>query len=181
MFVNEYEMTHKRYIKWMTAKFYKLPIFYIYVFVFILSAIAFWYFGKLKFDGFGRWQTLCVCLMFVSVYRGIFFRYLHASKSYRIKKSEAFGKNKWMCKVVIDLNHIEVFTNDEFKYRVHFDDVVSIVEAKSYATLKTRDETNSVRIDKESFTKGDYESFVKFIRGNKPNIKFEKENPSFDK
>ena len=30
MFVNEYVMTRRRYDKWATPKFWKLPIFYIY-------------------------------------------------------------------------------------------------------------------------------------------------------
>lgn len=46
MFVNEYVMDRRRYDKWATPKFWKLPIFYVYCAIFVAGIFGWIYFDK---------------------------------------------------------------------------------------------------------------------------------------
>ena len=70
MFVNEYVMDRRRYDKWATPKFWRLPIFYVYCLIFVAGVFGWIYFDKA--DAPARWQTIGAFLTFVAVYRGVF-------------------------------------------------------------------------------------------------------------
>ena len=80
MFVNEYVMTRKRYDKWAAPKFWRLPIFYVYCIIFAAGT-----FGWIYFHHVGaslRWQSVGATLSFIAIYRGVFFKWMHADKTF---------------------------------------------------------------------------------------------------
>lgn len=50
MFVNEYVMDRKHYDKWATPKFWKLPLFYVYCFIFVVGVFGWFYFDRAGLD-----------------------------------------------------------------------------------------------------------------------------------
>lgn len=179
MFENVYLMDSKRYSKWTVPKFYMLPIFYIYIVVFILAAVGFYVFTKISPNN--RFMTLSVVLMFISVYRGIPHKWMVSNKQYRLMKQKYFNNMPWTCKVVVNSHSIELYINDKSNNTVFWNDIKKFVEAKSYFTLGTGNGREGVQLDKESFTIGDAESFKEYMKKEHPDIACEWEVPAFDK
>ena len=99
MFVNEYVMTRKRYDKWAAPKFWRLPIFYVYCIIFAAGT-----FGWIYFHHVGaslRWQSVGATLSFIALYRGVFFKWMHADKTFRVTRAQYFNGKDWTCKVMI--------------------------------------------------------------------------------
>lgn len=97
MFVNEYVMTRKRYDKWAAPKFWRLPIFYVYCVIFASGT-----FGWIYFHHVGaslRWQSVGATLSFIAIYRGVFFKWMHADKTFRVMRTQYFNDKDWTCKV----------------------------------------------------------------------------------
>ncbi|MBQ0041246.1 MAG: YcxB family protein [Clostridiales bacterium] len=169
MFINEYEMTRKRFLLWSTPRFYKLPIFYIWAVVFIFSGIAWWYFAN--YDVEMRWQTLAAFMMLISFYRGVAFRYMAVDKQYRLTKENMYKGVPWMCKVEVNDGGIRVSANGKIQAYVKWDRISEFVEADSFLDLRVKD-GDQARLDKACFTKGNTDEFKAWMKENHPDIPY---------
>lgn len=166
-FINEYEMTKKRFVKWSIPVFYRLPIFYIMVVVFIVSGYAWYYFAQ--HDAPQRWQTLAAFMMLMCLYRGILYKPLSADKQYRLTKMNMYNNQPWMCKVDVSEGGIKVMSNGKVNAHIKWDKVVKFQEAKSYLDLVVQS-GEQARMDKACFTRGDAESFKAWMAENHPEL-----------
>lgn len=179
MFVNEYIMDHKRYEKWTVPKFYLLPIFYVYIVVFIVSSIGLWLFTK---NGIAvRWRTLALVLMFLSIYRGIFVNWMRSNKMYRLMKQKYYGDKCWKCRVEIDDRSILLYINDKLNNEVQWNIIKKCCNAKSFIALRTEKFGEAVMLDKSSFIKGDADSFLKYMETHHKDIPIVEEDPKFNR
>ena len=167
MFVNEYEMTRKRFLLWSVPKFYKLPIFYIWAAVFVFSAVAWAYFAN--HDVEVRWETLAAFMCLISLYRGVAFRYMAVDKQYRLTKENMYKDVAWMCKVEVNDGGIRVSANGKLQAYVKWDRIEAFNEAESFLDLKVK-EGDQARLDKNGFTKGTVEEFKKYMAEKHPEI-----------
>lgn len=179
MYVNEYEMTWQKYVKWTVPKFYTLPIFYVYMFILIVSIVSLKYFDIFNIET--RWKTLAAFLIFIAIYRGIFFKYLRAIKQFVAIKDKQFGKDKWMCKTEILDDVIVLYLNNRENNRVSFDKIKKVSIAKTYIALKSENEFEKIIIDKNSFTKGNAEDFINDLKLKHKKLIFENENIKYDR
>ena len=178
MFVNEYEMTRKRFVSWSTPNIFKLPITYIWAVILLFSAFTWWYFSQK--DTAIRWQTLAAFMVLISVYRGFLFRFMATDKQYRLTKENMYKDVPWMCKVEVNDGGIRVSANGKLQAYVKWDRIDSFQEAKTYYDLKVK-EGDQARLDKQGFTKGDCESFVKYMSEKHPEIPFQEADPRWSK
>lgn len=179
MFINEYIMDRRRYDKWATPKFWKLPVFYLYLVIFIAGIFGWIYFDRV--DAPARWQTIGAFLTFVAVYRGVFFRWMHADKTFRLTRANYFGGKDWTCKVIVGERNISLYINGKINNKVEWDQILRFEEAKSYFRLSTDEYNEGVMIDKASFTEGDTDSFRQWMLDKHPEIKYGPVTPSLDK
>ena len=178
MFVNEYEMTRKRFLQWSTPNLFKLPITYIWMVVVLLSAFAWWYFAKMGVEM--RWQTLAAFMVLIALYRGFFFRYMAVDKQYRLTKMNMYKDVAWMCKVEVTEGGIRVSANGKLQAYVKWDRIESFNEANSFYDLKVK-EGDQARLDKNSFTKGDAEGLKQFMKEKHPEIPWDVVPPAYNK
>lgn len=178
MFVNEYEMTRKRFVSWSTPVISKLPITYIWAVIVVISAFAWWYFAHKGIEM--RWQTLAAFMVLIGLYRGFAFRYMATDKQYRLTKENMYKDVPWMCKVEVNDGGIRVSANGKLQAYVKWDRIEAFEEAKSFLDLKVK-EGDQARLDKESFTKGDVESFKKYMADKHPDIPFREVSPRWNK
>ena len=179
MFVNEYVMTRKRYDKWAAPKFWKLPIFYVYCIIFAAGT-----FGWIYFHHVGaslRWQSVGATLSFIALYRGVFFKWMHADKTFRVTRAQYFNGKDWTCKVMIREKDIALFINNKINNHVDWEDLTKFEEAKTYYKLTSKDQIEGVMLDKDSFTEGDSSSFKQWMLEQHPEIKYGPIDPAFDK
>ena len=169
MFVNEYELTRKRFHDWSVPIFYQLPIFWIYACIFSFSGLAWIYF--VQHGAPLRWQTLCAFMMLFSFYRGVAYRPMAADKYYRLTKEQIYHGEPWMCKVEVNDGGIRVSANGKLQAYVKWERIEAFIEAKSFLDLKVK-EGDQARLDKNSFTKGDVESFKKYMAEKHPDIPY---------
>lgn len=167
MFVNEYEMTRKRFLLWSVPKFYRIAYFYIWGAVFVFSAVAWFYFAH--HDVAVRWETLAAFMCLISFYRGVAFRYMAVDKQYRLTKENMYKDVPWMCKVEVNDGGIRVSANGKLQAYVKWDRIEAFNEAESFYDLKVKD-GDQARLDKESFTKGDAEGLKKYMKEKHPDI-----------
>lgn len=179
MFTNEYIMDRKRYNKWATPKFWKLPVFYVYCFIFAAGIFGWIYFEKVNAPV--RWQTIGAFLTFVAVYRGIFFRWMHADKTFRVTRARYFDGKNWSCKVIIGCKDISLYINGKMNNKVAWSDIEKFEEARSYYKLAVADSNEGVILDKECFTKGDADSFKQWMRDCHPEVVYGSIESAFDK
>ncbi len=179
MFVNEYVMTRRRYDKWATPKFWKLPIFYIYCVIFVAGVFGWIYFGKA--DVPARWQTIGAFLTFVAVYRGVFFQWMHADKTFRVTRANYFDGKDWTCKVIVGEKNISLYINGKVNNKVECNEILKFEEAKSYFRLSTNERNEGVMLDKSCFTEGDADSFKQWMHDKHPEIAFGPVTPSLNK
>lgn len=179
MFVNEYVMTRKRYDKWATPKFWKLPIFYLYLAIFIAGVFGWIYFDRV--DAPARWQTIGAFLTFVAVYRGVFFQWMHADKTFRLTRQQYFGGKDWACKVILGEKNISLYINGKLNNKVEWSEIKKLEEAKTYIKLAADVGNEGVMLDKDSFTEGDSESFKQWMHETHPQIEQGPIAPAFDK
>ncbi len=121
MFVNEYVMTRKRYDKWAAPKFWRLPIFYVYCVIFASGT-----FGWIYFHHVGaslRWQSVGATLSFIAIYRGVFFKWMHADKTFRVMRTQYFNDKDWTCKVMIREKDIALYINNKINNHVNWEDL----------------------------------------------------------
>lgn len=178
MFVNEYEMTRKRFIQWSTPIFYKLPIFYIYCAIIVFSVFAWWYFATNNVAV--RWQTLAAFMVLISLYRGVAFRYMATDKQYRLTKENMYKNVAWMCKVEVNDGGIRVSANGKLQAYVKWERICAFEEANTFFDLKVR-EGDQARLDKAGFTKGDAESFKKYMLENHSEIPYGETDPRWNR
>lgn len=178
MFVNEYEMTRKRFVSWSTPNIFKLPITYIWAAVMLLSAYAWWYFTKEGIEM--RWQTLAAFMVLIAIYRGFAYRFMATDKQYRLTKKNMYPDTPWMCKVEINDGGIRVSANGKIQAYVKWDRIAAFEEAETYYDLKVK-EGDQARLDKEGFTKGDCESFKKWMAENHPDLPLGPADPRWSK
>ena len=178
MFINEYEMTRGRFVKWSTPVFYKLPIFYIWCVVFVFSGIAWYYFAQHNVAV--RWETLAAFMMLISFYRGFAFRFMATDKQYRLTKENMYKDVPWMCKVEVNDGGVRVSANGKIQAYVKWDRIEAFAEAKTFLDLKVK-EGDQARLDKECFTKGDVESFKAWMAEKHPEIPFKEVEPRYNK
>lgn len=179
MFINEYVMNRRRYDKWATPKFWKLPVFYVYCFIFAAGVFGWIYFGKVGAPM--RWQTVGAFLTFVAVYRGIFFNWMHADKTFRVTRETQFGGKDWTCKVIVGEKNISLYINGKINNKVEWSEIARFEEAKSYFKLKSGEYNEGVMLDKASFTEGDADSFRKWMLEHHPEIEHGPIAPPLDK
>lgn len=179
MFVNEYVMTRKRYDKWAVPIFWKVPMFYVYCVIFVAGAAGWIYFHAVGAEL--RWQSVGAFLTFVAVYRGVFFRWMHADKTFRLTRTQYFDGKDWTCKVIIGEKNISLYINGKINNKVEWDDIVKFEEAKSYYRLTTDGQNEGVMIDKECFTEGDSEHFKQWMKETHPNIEYGRVDAYLDK
>ena len=160
-FVNEYEMTQSRYVKWSTANVLRLPVFYLYLAIFATSIFAWVYFAQN--DVATRWETLAAFMALISAYRGYFYGKMAAGKQFRLTKQELYKNADWMCKVEVNNAGIRVSANGKMNAYIKWDRVSSFQEAKSFFDIKVDGDENQARLDKACFTEGDAESFKKYM------------------
>jgi len=172
-FINEYEMTRGRYNKWAVPKFWCLPVFYVYLAIFILSVGSWVYFNQ--HDVAQKWRTLCAFMCLISVYRGVAFKYMATDKQYRLTKMQVFKDKPWMCKIDVTEGGIKVGANKNKPSHIKWERVEKFVEGKSYFDFKVTTSLGSdqARLDKNCFTLGDAESFKQFVLEQHPEIPYE--------
>lgn len=179
MYINEYIMNRRRYDKWATPKFWKVPIFYVYCFVFAAGVFGWIYFDKV--GAAPRWQTVGAFLTFVAVYRGVFFQWMHADKTFRMMKANYFNGQDWKCKVMIMEKRIALHINGKLNNQVEWTDIVKMEEAKTYLKLSTEEKGEGIMLDKDCFTKGSAEEFKNWMKENHPEIAQVRIASAFDK
>ncbi len=179
MFVNEYIMDRRRFDKWATPKFWKLPVFYVYCVIFIAGVFGWIYFDKVNASM--RWQSIGAFLTFVAVYRGVFFRWMHADKTFRLTRQKYFNDKNWTCKVIVGDKKISLYINGKLNNTVEWKDILKFEEAKSYFKLTTNEYNEGVMLDKSCFTEGNADSFRQWMLDNHPDIPFGPIAPMFDK
>lgn len=181
MFENEYTMDSKRYCKWMVPICYKLPIFYVWLGVFIVSTIGLIYFKTHEMVNANRWITVAVFLMFISFYRAIPRRWMVANKQYRLMKQKYFNDKDWQCKNVITNRYIELYLNGKQNNTVGWDEIKEFREAKTYFNLSTGNGREGVMLDKECFTKGNVVDFKEYMKREHSDIPYKQEEPAYNK
>lgn len=179
MYTNEYIMNRRRYDKWATPKFWKLPVFYIYCFIFIAGVFGWVYFKQV--GAAMRWQSIGAFLTFVAVYRGIFFQWMHADKTFRVMRSTYFNDQDWKCKIHVTEKRISLFINGKLNNQVEWEQVRKLEEAKTYYKLTTDEKNEGILLDKECFTHGTGEAFVTWMKEEHPEIEQGRIAPAFDK
>lgn len=179
MFINEYVMNRRRYDKWATPKFWKLPIFYVYCVIFAAGVFGWIYFDKVNAPA--RWQTVGAFLTFVAVYRGVLFNWMHADKTFRVTRVNYFNGQDWTCKVIIGEKNISLYINGKINNKVEWSEIRKLEEAKSYFKLSAKEGNEGVMIDKACFTEGDEQSFKKWMLEKHPEIEHAPIAPPFDK
>ena len=179
MFVNEYVMDRRRYDKWATPKFWKLPIFYVCCFIFAAGIFGWIYFKEA--DAPARWQTVGAFLTFVAVYRGVFFHWMHADKTFRVTRATYFDGKDWTCKVIVGEKNISLYINGKINNKVEWKEIIKFEEAKSYFKLSTAEHNEGVMLDKSCFTEGDAASFIQWMLDKHPEIEHAPIAPPFDK
>ena len=179
MFINEYIINRRRYDKWATPKFWKLPIFYVYCVIFVAGAFGWIYFQKA--DAPMRWQTVGAFLTFVAVYRGVFFKWMHADKTFRLTRETYFGGKNWTCKVIVGEKNISLYINGKVNNKVEWEQIRKFEDAKTYFKLTAQEGNEGVMLDKSCFTEGDADSFRQWMLDNHPDIEYGPIAPAFDK
>ncbi|MCI9025963.1 MAG: hypothetical protein HFG92_16365 [Dorea sp.] len=179
MFVNEYVMDRRRYDKWATPKFWRLPIFYVYCLIFVAGVFGWIYFDKA--DAPARWQTIGAFLTFVAVYRGVFFNWMHADKTFRVTRQTYFNGQNWTCKVIVGEKNISLYINGKINNKVEWTEIKKFEEAKSYFKLSTEVNNEGVMIDKSSFIEGDSDSFRQWMLDKHPEIGYGSVAPPLNK
>lgn len=179
MYTNEYIMNRKRYDKWATPKFWKVPVFYMYCVLFVAGVFGWVYFRKVGAET--RWQSIGAFLTFVAVYRGVFFQWMHADKTFRVMRTTYFNDQDWKCKVSVTEKRISLFINGKLNNQVEWEQIVKLEEAKTYLKLTANDNKEGIILDKNCFTQGTSEEFKKWMKEEHPEIRQEKISPAFDK
>lgn len=179
MFVNEYVMDRRRYDKWATPKFWKLPIFYVWCFIFVAGVFGWIYFQRVGASA--RWQSIGAFLTFVAVYRGIFFRWMHADKTFRLTRVNYFDGKNWTCKTIVGEKNISLYINGKANNKVEWKDILRFEEAKTFFKLATDEYNEGVMLDKACFTEGDADSFKQWMFEHHPEIKYGPVAPPFNK
>ena len=131
----------------------ELPIFYVYCIIFAAGT-----FGWIYFHHVGaslRWQSVGATLSFIALYRGVFFKWMHADKTFRVTCVLNISTDKdWTCKVMIrEKGHSTLYINNKINNHVNWEDLTKFEEAKTYYKLTSKDQIEGVMLDKESFTR----------------------------
>lgn len=179
MFENEYIMDSKRFCKWALPKFWLLPVFYIDLFIVLVGIVGLWYFSNIA--ALNRWRTLSIFLIFIGIYRAFLFRWLSAIKQYRVTKDKFFDNKPWKVTICANKNSVEQSINGKFSSKTEWEKFKYLIEAKSSFTLALDDTGKGMKLDKDSFTKGDANSFKNFVLTEQKHIIVKKEAPVFDK
>jgi len=178
-FVNEYEMTRERFVKWSTSKLSRQPIFYVLMGMLAISIFAWIYFAQ--HDAPQRWETLAAFIALISLYRGVFYGPMAASKSYKLTIEHTYHNEPWMCKIEVAEGGIRVSANGKMHSYIKWERVSSFQEAKSFFDIKVDGDTNQARLDKESFTLGDAESFKEWMLKEHPEVPYREVDPAWNK
>ena len=128
-----------------------------------------------------RWQSVGATLSFIALYRGVFFKWMHADKTFRVTRTQYFNGKDWTCKVMIREKDIALFINNKINNHVNWEDLTKFEEAKTYYKLTSKDQIEGVMLDKDSFTEGDSSSFKQWMLEQHPEIKYGPIDPAFDK
>ncbi len=68
---------------------------------------------------------------------------------------------------------IALYINNKINNHVNWEDLTKFEEAKTYYKLTSKDQIEGVMLDKDSFTKGDSESFKQWMLEQHPEIKYD--------
>ena len=102
---------------------------------------------------------------------------MYANKQFRLLSAQ-FKKKSWMTKVVIS-DTIQLYMDGELNNEVQWSQVDKLVEAKSYFDLEV--DGDYLRLDKATFTQGDAESFLTYMKERHPEIPHQEEKPEFNR
>ena len=173
MIVNEYKMTRERFIKWTMPKFYALPIFYIYVCIFIGAILGLWYF--IKHNGTKQMILLCIFIAVAIFYLAVFHKWVTAISQYKLLYKKAFKCNCWTQRVEADKDSIKLFVNNELTNTVKWSDIKKVAVAKSSVSLRNNIESDKITLFDDSYVKGSKDEFLSLIKSNFANLPIEKE------
>ena len=146
---------------------------------FVAGAFGWIYFQKA--DAPMRWQTVGAFLTFVAVYRGVFFKWMHADKTFRLTRETYFGGKNWTCKVIVGEKNISLYINGKVNNKVEWEQIRKFEDAKTYFKLTAQEGNEGVMLDKSCFTEGDADSFRQWMLDNHPDIEYGPIAPAFDK
>ena len=177
-FKNEYHMSRRRYIHWTTPVFYRDIAFWVFSGIFVFALAALMYFNQVGAPG--RWKTLAMFMMVLSVYRVVFYKVLATDKHYRLLRQQKFNDKDWTVEIIVDDKGVKYKTNGRNASYVKWADIVSFQEAKSFFDLNDS-LTQQARLDKECFTKGDADSFREYMLKEHPEIPYGPVDPKINK
>lgn len=163
-------MTRGRYNKWAVPKFWMLKTFYMWIAIFAIGVFGIVYFDQANVSG--RWKTLGVFLVFVAVYRGVFFKLLHADKTFRLTRQKYFNEKDWTCKVILGEKNISLYINGQSNNKVDWSELKKFEEAKTYFKLTAQDGVEGVMLDKACFTEGNADDFRQWMKDMHPEITY---------
>lgn len=175
MFENRYVLNAKLYRAWTAPIFYRTKYFWIMLAVFLSGAA-----GTIVFYTVGasdKWKALGLLMMFIGLYRGVFFDWITADKQFRVMSAKS-GRKEWSCRIVIG-NTIRMFMDDKLNNEVYFGQIKTFTEGRSYFDLGA--ERDNVRLDKAGFTKGTPEEFKAWMLAEHPEIEYKKAEKQFDR
>lgn len=178
-FVNEYEMTRERFVKWSTANIWRQPVFYILMGMFCLAIYAWIYFAN--HNATQRWETLAAFIALIALYRGVFYGPMAASKAYKLTMEHTYKNEPWMCKIEVADGGIRVSANGKMHSYIKWERVSSFQEAKSFFDIKVDGDSNQARLAKECFTEGDAESFKAYMLEQHSDIPYKEVDPAWNK
>ena len=175
MFQNEYCMDINRYRHWTCPILTKAKGFRFWLLLILVglpSACVFY-----AIDARQSFKTTALLITLVGVYRGFLFRPMYANKQFRLMAAQ-FDKKSWMTKIVIG-DTLRLYVDGELNNEVQWGQVKTLVEARSYFDLEVGGDY--LRLDKASFTKGDAESFLAYMKECHPEIPHQEEKPEFNR
>lgn len=179
MIENECTVTRERYVMWTMPKFYFLPIFYIYLCIFIFSIFAVSHLVKIGADK--KWILLFGFLALAVFYLAIFHKWVTAISQYKVLLKKAFNGTPWKQKVIVDNDSIKLYINDELSNTVAWDKIKSVAIAKSFVALKHGSESEKIIIFDDSYIKGSKNELLSYIKSIYKELPIIKERLRYDK
>ena len=176
MFQVKYHMDGKRYRAWTCPPTHKLPGFWFWMVLLVISTPAMFYLRSI--DAAPRHQSLAAMTMLVAVYRGILFRHMHTDKQFRVMCMD-YNKPQtgWDSRVDLDEDGISNYMDEELLNHVDWDRVHSMVQTTSYVDLGVGEDY--IRLPRAEFSKGTAEEFIAWMDENHPEIQRKEEIKQF--
>lgn len=123
--------------------------------------------------------SICVLMLFISVYRGLFFDSMFARRQfYAICRSMGKGSiQSWERHSVADEAGITSYTDDAVCTSFLWADITAAKEDSRHIDIYAGDEV--VRFEKDSFTAGTGAEFILWLEEKLPNVTIERGKPLY--